>query len=119
METSLSPEAVEALARSLAVKLGIKEKTDADLANQMFTLTTKDNQRDVDDAAFKEEVRSALKDLKRTRSDLPMIAMLTALVAVFFSVLSLVGTARATERLSNELREVREHMVSVGGRATP
>jgi|SRR6185369_1141387 len=119
METSLSPEAVEALARSLAVKLGIKDRTDADLANQMVAFKTEDAKRVQDEAEFRQEVRDALRDLKRNKSDLPYVAVSVAIVAAFFSVLSLVGTARATERLSNEIREIREHMVVSGGRSAP
>jgi hypothetical protein len=119
METSLSPEAVEALARSLAVKLGIKDKTDADLANQMFAFQQEDARRVKEEKEFRDEVRDALRDLQRNKSDLPYLAVSVAIVAAFFSVLSLVGTARATERLSNEIREIREHMVVTGGRSAP
>src|SRR6478752_1958599 len=120
METSLSPEAVEALARSLAVKLGIKDRTDADLANQMIVFKQEDAKRNLDDQEFKQEVRDALRDLKRNKSDLPYLAVSVAIVAAFFSVLSLVGTARATERMSNEIREIREHMVMLpNGRSAP
>jgi uncharacterized membrane protein YdfJ with MMPL/SSD domain len=119
METSLSPEAVEALARSLAVKLGIKDRTDADLANQMIAFESAERKRTQDDQEFKQEVRDALRSLQRNKSDIPYVAVSVAIVAAFFSVLSLVGTARATERLSNEIREIRERMVMSSGRSAP
>jgi uncharacterized membrane protein YjjP (DUF1212 family) len=120
METSLSPEAVEALARSLAVKLGIKDKTDADLANEMIVFKLEDAKKTKAENEFREEVRGALRDLRRIRSDLPYIAVSLAVVAAFFSVLALVGNARATERLSNEMQEIRQRiMVAPDGRAAP
>lgn len=119
MDTQLSPEAVEALAKSLAVKLGIKDRTDADLANQMFAFEQEDKKRVAAEDEFRTEVRDALRDLKRNKSDLPLMAISVAIIAAFFSVLSLIGTARATERLSNEIREIREHMVVNNGRSAP
>ncbi len=119
MDTQLSPEAVEALAKALAIKLGIKDRTDADLANQMFAFEQEDKKRQTEEQDFRAEVRDALRDLKRNKSDIPLMAISVAVIAAFFSVLSLIGTARATERLSNEIREIREHMVVSNGRTAP
>ena len=111
METSLSPEAVEDLARSLAVKLGIKDRTDTELYNLVLDHESADRKRAQDDEEFRTEVRATLQILKKSKSDLPALAISIAILAAFFSVLSLVGTARATERLSSEIREIRENMV--------
>lgn len=107
METQLSPDALEALARSVAVKLEGQMATTKSLANQMLEFHQKDAEFKAQDAEFKQEVRDMLRSLRRTRSYVPVAALAAAVLAVLVSLFTLSRTAEATQTLSDDLKSLR------------
>lgn len=102
-ETTLSPDAVEALATSLAVKLALDRKTVGDLADQMTQFHQSDRVFKSEDKVFKESVHASLNGLQRQRVLMPVIAIGTAFISIVLSVLGLAGTAQAVSKLSVQI----------------
>jgi hypothetical protein len=109
MEQTLSPEAVEALAKSLAAKIEFHKKGVGELANEVIQFREADKKFKEEDAAFKAEVRAALNGLKVTRIDVPLIAAGLSILSILFATLALIN-ARANQRTADELRDVRAHI---------
>jgi hypothetical protein len=110
MEQTLSPEAVEALAKSLAAKIEFHKKGVGELANEVIQFREADKKFKEEDAAFKAEVRAALNGLKVTRIDVPLIAAGLSVLSILFATLALINNARANQRTADELRDVRAHI---------
>lgn len=104
MEQTLSPEAVEALAKSLAAKMESHKGGLGNLADQMVEFQAADKIFKREDTAFKKEVTESLRALRVVRHDIPIIAVSMSLVAVVIATISLIGTARASQRLNDEVR---------------
>lgn len=103
-QTTLSPEAVEALARSLAVKMESHKTGAQNLADQMVVFQSEDRKFKAEFAKWQGEVTDGLRALKLVRSDVPLIAIGISLVAVVMATISLIGTARASQRASEALQ---------------
>lgn len=103
-QTTLSPEAVEALARSLAIKMESHKTGAQNLADQMVLFQNDDRKFKADFAAWQGEVTDSLRALKFARSDVPVIAIGISLVAIVLATISLIGTARASQRASEALQ---------------
>jgi hypothetical protein len=116
-ETTLSPEAVEALATSLAVKLSVDRKTVGDLANQMSEFHQSDKVFKAEDKVFKESVSTSLSGLRRQRVMMPVIAIGAAFISIVMSVIGLAGTAQAVSKLSEQINaqqlELREQHLEI------
>ena len=103
-QTTLSPEAVEALAKSLAAKMESHKGAVGDLADQLLAFQEEDKKFKLEDAAFKREMRAGLGMMKAARIDVPLIAVGLSLVSIVFASIALIGTARASQRVSDEIR---------------
>ncbi len=110
MDQILSPEALDALAKNLAVKMESHKGAVGRLTDQMTQFQANDAKYKTEDAEFKKEVRAALQMMKATRIDVPLIAVGLSLVAIVFASIALIGTARASSRMSEEIRELRQHI---------
>jgi hypothetical protein len=108
METQLSPEAVEALARSLANKMEGQMSANRDLADQMLIFHQNDAEFKREDAVFKDEVRAALRNLRRERTYLPHLAMIAAVFALLISAFTMSRTASATQSLSTDIQGLKD-----------
>ena len=115
----MSPEAVEALAKSLAAKMEFQKGAVGELTDQLMAFQASDQKFKEGDADFKREVRAALATMRTIRHDVPLIAVGLSLVSIIFAAIALVGSARAAERMGTEVRDIREHMAGAidGGRS--
>lgn len=104
MEQTLSPEAVEALARSLAAKMETQKGGLGNLTDQMMIFQQEDKAFKEQDAAFKKEVTEALRALRTVRNDVPIISISMSIVAIVLATISIVGMARNAMRLDDEIR---------------
>jgi TRAP-type uncharacterized transport system fused permease subunit len=102
-ETTLSPEALESLARSVAAKLGAEEVATRRVADQMIAFQTEDTKFKIVDAAFKKEISDSLAIIQRQRTMLPIVAVCIAVLSIMMSVVALAGSAQAVSRLSDQL----------------
>ena len=110
VQTSLSPEAVESLARSLAIKMGVDRTTLTTLSNQMTEFHANDKNFKEADRIFKEGVHDTLKTLQKQRVVLPVASIVIALVSIVMSLIALAGSAQAVSKLSDQI-ERQQHEI--------
>lgn len=101
----LSPEAVEALAVSLAAKMEAHKSGAQNMADQLVTFQTEDRKFKADFKEWQKEVTDGIHALKFVRTDIPLIAIGISLVAVVLATISLIGTARASQRVTEALQQ--------------
>jgi hypothetical protein len=100
----LSPEAVEALAVSLAAKMEAHKSGARDMADQLVLFQQEDRKFKTDFAAWQKEVSDGIHKLTFVRTDVPLIAIGISLVAVVLATIALIGTARASQRASEAIQ---------------
>ncbi len=115
----MSPQAVEALARDLAVKFHAEKKAWGDLATEMVQTREADRKYKEEDAAFKAEVRKSLGRLTTMRADIPLIAVGLSVVSMIMATVALIGVARAGSRLTDEISALRAQVSANERREAP
>lgn len=100
----LSPEAVEALALSLAAKMEAHKSGAQNLADQLVAFQQEDRKFKADFKEWQKEVTDGIRAVKFIRTDVPLIAIGISLVAVVMATISLIGTARASQRITEALQ---------------
>lgn len=116
MEQQLSPEAVEALAKSLAAKMESHKGATGRLTDQVVKLQSDFDKFNLEDTKFKQDMMDSLVSLKRVRQEVPIIALGFSLVAVLLATIGLIRTAQASQQMSQEIREIREHVLAEAAR---
>ena len=103
----MDAEAVEALAKSLAVKLEMQKRALGDNSDELIRLKQEDAEYKRAELEFKKELRGDIAILMNQRVHLPRAALAISLLAMLLSLVTLVGTARAGERVAAELAALR------------
>ncbi len=118
-QLTFSPEALEALATSLAAKLEAHGRTVTRLADQQVADLEADRKYRDENTAFQKRVSDDLASLRRQRSDIPLAALILSIAAIVMSTIGLISTARASQLLTEEIRDIRHQLEVRDGKAAP
>lgn len=115
MDTQLTPDAVEALAKSLAAKLEAQRKDQDYLEGLHKKLADQMTAFHANDAKFKDEIRGDLKALRTASLTLPSVAIAVAAISLAVSLYLGVVFVAFQHTTTGELHELKTEIHSVHG----